>query len=298
MSTTVWGALLGGAAGARPGARRCCGSPCLRRPQLAVRVLPYVRDVPVPSTRLAALRPVSLVADLGRGGDLRPGPALGGRRGRAGARRQHLRTPSARARRARPHRAGLPHRAGRVGAGRLRRGRRPQPPASARRRRWCRLRRGLLRARPRLRRLPARQPAQHPGQEPRTTGPRRVPDHRRAARAVRRGGGEPGLRARPRRTPQPRRALRRPRPGARPGAHRASRSARRSSRWPRSTGLPIVARFATGITVAMERGTPLADVLHAQAADVREAGRRLPHRDRRPQGDRDDGAGRVLRAAR
>ena len=42
-----------------------------------------------------------------------------------------------------------------------------------------------------------------------------------------------------------------------------------------STGLPIVARFATGITVAMERGTPLADVLHAQAADVREAGRRL-----------------------
>ncbi len=43
----------------------------------------------------------------------------------------------------------------------------------------------------------------------------------------------------------------------------------------RSTGLPIVARFATGITVAMERGTPLSDVLHAQAADVREAGRRL-----------------------
>ncbi|NYE35267.1 tight adherence protein C [Nocardioides cavernae] len=43
----------------------------------------------------------------------------------------------------------------------------------------------------------------------------------------------------------------------------------------RATGLPVVARFATGITVAMERGTPLADVLHAQAADVREAGRRL-----------------------
>lgn len=43
----------------------------------------------------------------------------------------------------------------------------------------------------------------------------------------------------------------------------------------RATGLPIVARFATGITVAVERGTPLADVLHAQAADVREAGRRL-----------------------
>ncbi len=40
------------------------------------------------------------------------------------------------------------------------------------------------------------------------------------------------------------------------------------------TGLPLVARFATGISVAIERGTPLADVLHAQAADVREAGRR------------------------
>ena len=40
------------------------------------------------------------------------------------------------------------------------------------------------------------------------------------------------------------------------------------------TGLPVVARFAQGIAVAVERGTPLADVLHAQAADVREAGRR------------------------
>ncbi|QIK74103.1 type II secretion system F family protein [Nocardioides piscis] len=40
------------------------------------------------------------------------------------------------------------------------------------------------------------------------------------------------------------------------------------------TGLPLVARFASGISVAIERGTPLADVLHAQAADVREAGRR------------------------
>ena len=40
------------------------------------------------------------------------------------------------------------------------------------------------------------------------------------------------------------------------------------------TGLPLVARFAEGIAVAVERGTPLAVVLHAQAADVREAGRR------------------------
>ena len=43
----------------------------------------------------------------------------------------------------------------------------------------------------------------------------------------------------------------------------------------RSTGLPIVARFATGITVAMERGTPLTDVLHAQAADLLLVRRRL-----------------------
>ncbi|TNM37420.1 type II secretion system F family protein [Nocardioides albidus] len=41
-----------------------------------------------------------------------------------------------------------------------------------------------------------------------------------------------------------------------------------------STGLSVVARFAHGVAVAIERGTPLADVLHAQAADVREAGRR------------------------
>lgn len=40
------------------------------------------------------------------------------------------------------------------------------------------------------------------------------------------------------------------------------------------TGLAAVARFAEGIAIAVERGTPLADVLHAQAGDVREAGRR------------------------
>ena len=41
-----------------------------------------------------------------------------------------------------------------------------------------------------------------------------------------------------------------------------------------STGLPLVSRFAQAVAVAVERGTPLADVLHAQAGDVREAGRR------------------------
>ena len=41
------------------------------------------------------------------------------------------------------------------------------------------------------------------------------------------------------------------------------------------TGVPVVARFAQGVAVAVERGTPLADVLHAQAADVRGARREL-----------------------
>jgi tight adherence protein C len=40
------------------------------------------------------------------------------------------------------------------------------------------------------------------------------------------------------------------------------------------SGLPAVSRFAEGIAIAVERGTPLTDVLHAQAGDVREAGRR------------------------
>lgn len=40
------------------------------------------------------------------------------------------------------------------------------------------------------------------------------------------------------------------------------------------TGVPSIARFAEGIAVAVERGTPLVDVLHAQAADVRESTRR------------------------
>ena len=40
------------------------------------------------------------------------------------------------------------------------------------------------------------------------------------------------------------------------------------------TGLPAVSRFAQGLAIAVERGTPLADVLHAQAADVRAVSRR------------------------
>jgi tight adherence protein C len=40
------------------------------------------------------------------------------------------------------------------------------------------------------------------------------------------------------------------------------------------TSLPTLARFVDGVAVAIERGTPLADVLRAQAVDVREAGKR------------------------
>jgi tight adherence protein C len=40
------------------------------------------------------------------------------------------------------------------------------------------------------------------------------------------------------------------------------------------TALPSLARFVDGVVVAVERGTPLADVLRAQAQDVREASRR------------------------
>ncbi|WP_375002844.1 type II secretion system F family protein [Aeromicrobium sp. CTD01-1L150] len=40
------------------------------------------------------------------------------------------------------------------------------------------------------------------------------------------------------------------------------------------TGVPSIARFSEGLAVAVERGTPLVDVLHAQASDVRETARR------------------------
>lgn len=40
------------------------------------------------------------------------------------------------------------------------------------------------------------------------------------------------------------------------------------------TSLAPLARFVDGVAIAVERGTPLAEVLRAQAVDVREAGRR------------------------
>ena len=57
MSTAVWGALLGAMAGAGLlliGARVAV----LRRPQLSVRVLPYLRDVPR-LDQTATLRPLT-----------------------------------------------------------------------------------------------------------------------------------------------------------------------------------------------------------------------------------------------
>ncbi|WP_018155386.1 type II secretion system F family protein [Demetria terragena] len=41
------------------------------------------------------------------------------------------------------------------------------------------------------------------------------------------------------------------------------------------TGIPSLARFVDGIVVAVERGTPLADVMRAQAQDARDAGKQL-----------------------
>jgi len=41
------------------------------------------------------------------------------------------------------------------------------------------------------------------------------------------------------------------------------------------TSLPALARFVDGMSIAVERGTPLADVLRAQAIDVREEGKRF-----------------------
>ena len=40
------------------------------------------------------------------------------------------------------------------------------------------------------------------------------------------------------------------------------------------SGLPVVSRFVEGFAVALDRGTPLVDVLNAQAGDVREASKR------------------------
>jgi tight adherence protein C len=57
---------------------------------------------------------------------------------------------------------------------------------------------------------------------------------------------------------------------ARSGASVVSALERMAAR----TSLPALARFVDGMAIAVERGTPLADVLRAQATDVREMSRR------------------------
>ncbi len=97
MSAAVWGGVLGATAGRRA---CCCRVPrrrAIRRPQLAIRVLPYLRDLP-------QLGPAPRAAPAGRRRRRWPavfGPVLrsAADRCRAGARRRRLGTPPARARR-------------------------------------------------------------------------------------------------------------------------------------------------------------------------------------------------------
>ena len=59
-----------------------------------------------------------------------------------------------------------------------------------------------------------------------------------------------------------------------PGAHRRTADRRARPPWPSARRVESFARFVDGLVVAIERGTPLADVLRAQAVDVREASKR------------------------
>jgi Flp pilus assembly protein TadB len=100
-----------------------------------------------------------------------------------------------------------------------------------------------------------------------------VPDHRRAARAVRgRGRGCDGC-ARARDAEQPgelAKELARALADARAGASLVDAFEGIARR----TNIAPLARFVDGIAIAVERGTPLAEVLRAQAVDVREVGKR------------------------
>ena len=121
----------------------------------------------------------------------------------------------------------------------------------------------------------ARPLAQPQVAQPRAADARRVPDDRRAARTGGRGGRGGGRRARAgdlqESAGRARRELGRALADARAGA--LARQALRGDRRPHRPARRC-ARFVDGIAVAVERGTPLADVLRAQAVDVREAGRR------------------------
>ncbi len=119
VTPTMWGALAGATAGlgvvlvlARVAA--------IRRPQLSVRVLPYLRDLR-PASDGTYVGSTAVV--LGGRRCVRPGARWPRGRGREGARRLGIGPASAGAGRSRPHRARLPGRAGGLGSGRLRRGR-------------------------------------------------------------------------------------------------------------------------------------------------------------------------------
>jgi tight adherence protein C len=56
--------------------------------------------------------------------------------------------------------------------------------------------------------------------------------------------------------------------------HAGSTLVQALQRLSRRTGLAPLARFVDGVVIAMERGTPLAEVLRAQAEDVRQLGQR------------------------
>ena len=264
MSLTLWGALLGAVAA---GGLLLVVSRVLviRKPQLAVRVLPYVRDLP----QVGRLRPahrahgerVGLVGVFGpflRSAAEAVEAVLGGRR-------PSVADSTARAS-TRPSRSSASSRWCGGWSGSVPARRTPAP--HARRRRRGAVVGAAVRDRLRLRRDRPRQPPVVPGQAARTADPRRVPDHRRAAVAGRGGGGGSGRGAGP--------VCRRSRGELSADLGRVLAAVRTGEPVAlafddlAARGVPVVARFAQGVAVAVERGTPLADVLHAQAADVRE----------------------------
>jgi tight adherence protein C len=105
--------------------------------------------------------------------------------------------------------------------------------------------------------------AHRPGSAPRGTDARRIASDRRTARPRRhrRRGTRGGEVAR-----ELQEALSEVRSGASLPAALDQIAER--------TSLAPLARFLDGIVIALERGTPLADVLRAQAGDAREAGKR------------------------
>ena len=119
-----------------------------------------------------------------------------------------------------------------------------------------------------------RLPAVPSGGPPRGADADRVPHRRRAARPGGRRRRGSGRRARPGLPPLARRARRSSCDAAWPTPAPEPTCPPRSQGLADRTGLPSLRRFVDGVVIAVQRGTPLADVLRAQAQDVREEGRR------------------------